>query len=82
MITTNTLRSAINEVKSQYKIKKAILFGSYATGKANDKSDIDLIVEFEEEAISLFDLAGLKYDLEEILGKKVDVIHGPIKKMI
>ena len=53
---------------------------SYASGRATEKSDIDLIVEFADESISLFDLAGLKYDLEELLDIKLDVIHGPIQE--
>ncbi len=36
-----------------------------------------MIVEFETESVSLFTLAGLMIDLEEIFGIKVDVIHGP-----
>ncbi|MBU7048271.1 MAG: nucleotidyltransferase domain-containing protein [Theionarchaea archaeon] len=42
-------------------------------GEATEDSDIDLLVEFEGEK-SLLDLAGLKIELEEILGKKVDVL--------
>lgn len=54
-------------------ITKAALFGSHATGEAKKDSDVDLLVEFSERK-SLFDLVGLKLDLEEILKKKVDVL--------
>ena len=80
MVEKEHIYSAIEKVKKQYKIKKAVLFGSYASGTATEESDIDLIVEFDEEAVSLFDLAALKFELEDILGKKVDVIHGPLQK--
>jgi len=43
-------------------------------GEANDESDIDLIFEFKE-VIGLMKLGGLIIDLEEALGKKVDVLR-------
>ena len=54
-------------------MKRASLFGSVITGEATEDSDIDLLVEFEGRK-SLLDLAGLKIELEEVLGKKVDVL--------
>ena len=54
-------------------IKKAALFGSYVRGDNTRESDIDILVELPENA-SLFELAGLKVDLEEKLQKKVDVV--------
>lgn len=51
------------------------LFGSYTRTKIQKKSDIDLLVEFNPKMkVSLFDLIGLKQDLEDIFGRKVDVI--------
>lgn len=54
-------------------VVKAGIFGSYATGKAKEKSDIDLLIKFKGKK-SLLDLAGLKLELESKLGKKVDVL--------
>ena len=54
-------------------VKKASLFGSAARGEAKKGSDIDLIVEFKGRK-SLLDLAGLKQELEKVLGKRVDVL--------
>ena len=48
------------------------IFGSVARGQADAESDIDFLVEMEEGR-SLFDLGGLLMDLQELLGKKVDV---------
>ncbi len=51
------------------------LFGSYAKKTAQPNSDIDLMVEFEKEKkYSLFDLGGIKMDLEYNLKKKVDIV--------
>jgi predicted nucleotidyltransferase len=49
------------------------VFGSVARGEADEKSDIDLLVDLEKGR-SLLDLAGLLVDLEELLGCKVDVV--------
>ena len=66
-------RSVIIEILRKHEVKRASLFGSVIRGEATEYSDIDLLVEFEGEK-SLLDLAGLKIELEEILGKKVDVL--------
>ncbi|HEY4321368.1 MAG TPA: nucleotidyltransferase family protein [Gemmatimonadales bacterium] len=48
------------------------LFGSMARGDAHEDSDVDFLVEFERGR-SLLDLAGLRTDLRETLGREVDV---------
>lgn len=54
-------------------VKKAALFGSYVRGNNNNKSDIDILVDLPRGK-SLFDLVGLRLNLEEKLKKKVDVV--------
>lgn len=51
------------------------VFGSVARGTATEGSDLDLLVDFEPGR-NLFDLVGLKQEIEEVLGgrKKVDVV--------
>jgi predicted nucleotidyltransferase len=49
------------------------VFGSVATGTADDKSDVDFLVELEKGR-SLFDLGGLLYELESLLQCPVDVV--------
>ena len=49
------------------------IFGSVAQGSADENSDVDFLVDLEEGR-SLFDLGGLLYDLQELLGRKVDVV--------
>lgn len=53
-------------------VTRSSLFGSYARGDARDDSDIDILVEFPKGK-SLLDLIGLEQDLQDALGKKVDV---------
>ena len=49
------------------------LFGSFARGEANRKSDIDLLVKFTRP-IGLFDLVGIQDEFTETLGRKVDLV--------
>jgi predicted nucleotidyltransferase len=56
-----------------YKAREIGLFGSFVRGEQSADSDIDLLVEFDEEA-DLFDLVGLALFLEEELQRKVDVV--------
>lgn len=60
-------------IAARYKAKEIGLFGSFVRGEQSATSDIDVLVEFEEEA-DLFDLVGLALRLEEELQRKVDVI--------
>ena len=56
-----------------YKIKNIGIFGSYAKNSAKEKSDIDLIVEFEEP-VSLLGVIKAENYLTELLGIKVDLV--------
>ena len=67
------IKELILDILKNYDVKRASLFGSIARGDATDKSDVDLLVEFEGKK-SLLDFAGLKLDLEELLHCKVDVL--------
>jgi len=64
----------IISVLEKHEVKKLSVFGSFARGENNPKSDIDLLVEFKFKGKSLLDLAGLKIDLEKKLKKNVDVL--------
>jgi len=55
-------------------IKRIGLFGSYARGEQRDDSDIDLLVEFDEGKKSYDNFMDLCFFLEELLGKKVDLL--------
>jgi hypothetical protein len=49
------------------------VFGSWARSAADETSDLDVLADFEPGR-SLLDLIGLKQDLEDLLGCKVDVV--------
>ena len=70
----------IVEQLSQYfvasKVKRAYLFGSFARQEQTPLSDIDLLVEFDDtQSPTLLDIVAVKLDLEELLGRKVDVVQ-------
>jgi len=50
------------------------VFGSVARGEAGPESDVDFLVDLEKKR-TLFDLSGLILDLEDALGRKVDVVE-------
>ena len=53
-------------------VKKAAIFGSFARGEERKDSDIDLLIDFPEGK-SLLDFIGLQNELEESLGRSVDL---------
>lgn len=63
-------------------VLKAWLFGSYARGEQHPDSDVDILVVFDQEnekGVSLLKHIGIALDLEDLLGKKVDLItEGPL----
>lgn len=66
-------REEILKVARRYGAYNLRVFGSWARGEAKETSDLDLLVDLEPGR-SLLDLAGLKVELEEVLGRKVDVL--------
>ena len=78
MLTIDQITEAAKTAAAEYPITRIDLFGSYANGTNTEKSDVDLLVEFETAAISLLTLSSLKIRMEELLNISVDVIHSPI----
>lgn len=77
MKTTTTIvdiKKKIIPILKRHTVKKASIFGSFARGEAKAKSDVDLLIEYQTDDKSLFDLVNLKAELEEILGRKVDIV--------
>ena len=62
-----------DELRREYKIIEIGIFGSYIRGEQKRKSDIDILVKFEEP-VSLLDLVGAENYLSDLLKIKVDLI--------
>jgi hypothetical protein len=58
-----------------WKIAKLELFGSFLTGEAGPKSDIDLLVTYRPGARwSLLDHVHIENELSDLAGRKVDLV--------
>jgi predicted nucleotidyltransferase len=66
-------RAAILRLAEKHGGRNVRVFGSVARGDAGPDSDIDFLVDFDAGR-TLFDLIGLRLDLEELLGTAVDVV--------
>ena len=58
----------------RHAVKRASIFGSFARGDTKANSDVDFLIEYKAKNKSLFDLVDLKFELEETLRRKVNVI--------
>lgn len=68
------LRSILREIFSNFAVKKAILFGSYAKNTPTAKSDIDLVIDSEGKLLNIY-FYGLLEDLVQRLQKNVDLFE-------
>ena len=66
-------REDILNLASSYGAYNVRVFGSVARGEDTESSDIDFLVSMEQGR-SLLDQAGLLVDLQELLGRKVDLV--------
>ncbi len=64
----------LNKWKDQYGVKRIALFGSYSRDDQRDSSDIDLLVEFDEKAMIFDNYMDLKFNLEDLFQKPVDLV--------
>lgn len=69
----NRKREDILRIAQRYGARNVRIFGSVIHGEDNAQSDIDMLVNFRPES-SLLDHVALMQDLEELLGRKVDVV--------
>ena len=60
-------------LKAKYAVKSLAVFGSIARGDDHEGSDVDVLVTFEGKA-TFDNFMGLKLDLEELFGRRVDLL--------
>ena len=73
--TIDEIRQIVTPIAEKYRLPAIYLFGSYARGTANEHSDVDLLVDTTGTQLrSLLTLGALYNDLEEALGKRIDLI--------
>ena len=63
-------------------VERLSLFGSVARGDARPDSDVDVVVTLDrEKKIGLFGFVALQDELAELLGRSVDLVSEPIRKV-
>lgn len=68
------IKKKIIPVLKHYRAKRAGLFGSLVEGKMKARSDIDILVDLDKD-LSLLDVIGIQQELEDKLGRKVDLVQ-------
>jgi predicted nucleotidyltransferase len=69
--------SKIESIKNYFKTRpvlKAYLFGSYVRGVADNKSDIDILVDLDYSQKIGLQFIQMKLDLEKLLNNEVDLV--------
>lgn len=67
------IKTKIVNILKNNDVLGAYIFGSFARNEGTEESDIDIIVDLPKNK-SLFDLVGIKLELEDELGIKADVV--------
>lgn len=71
ILTIDQIRKTCGEIFKDYSVEYCYLFGSYAKGKATEKSDVDLLVAMPVDGMKFFELIEV---LREQLKKKIDLL--------
>ena len=61
-------------IRQKYGVRKIGIFGSFARGEEKEGSDIDVLVDFNEGAKTFDHFMELKFFLEDLFGRKVDLV--------
>ena len=75
-MSEQVLTNIIAEYSKTQPILRAWLFGSFARGEATPENDVDILVEFDHSSpIGLFTYAKIWRELQERLGREVDLVE-------
>ncbi len=74
-MTIDEVKKKIRPVLKKYDLRKAGVFGSIVRGELKKDSDVDILVEIGKDDLSLLDFVGIKLELEDALGRKVDLVE-------
>ena len=75
IMSTKAMTKIIADYFKTQPVLKAWLFGSYARGEQTPLSDVDLLVEYDKDGISLLKHCAMINDLEGMLDRSVDLIE-------
>jgi uncharacterized protein len=66
-------KDLVERIAELNKLSDVAVFGSVARGRESGDSDVDLLVNANDDA-TLFDFAQFAIDMEQLLGRQVDVV--------
>ena len=69
------LRVLLPDLRARYGVRWLGVFGSYVHGEQDPDSDLDLLVEFDDRPLSLFEFVRLENEINDALGLKVDLVE-------
>ena len=77
MIYFTPYKEQITDLCRQYHVKKLFAFGSVITDEFNERSDVDLIVDFDKQEIKdqFLNFFDFKYSLEDVFQREVDLLE-------
>lgn len=67
------LQNKLSPIFREHGVKHASVFGSVSRGDDREDSDVDILVDIDKP-IGVYEFIGLQFDLEDALGKKVDLV--------
>ncbi len=77
MLTADGILGALAEHRGRIRslgVRRIGVFGSFARGEEREESDIDILIEFEEGGRSFDTYMDLKFFLEDLFGRRVDLV--------
>lgn len=81
LTTKEIIIPKIREYFKGQPIARAWLFGSFSRGEETEKSDIDILVDFDSNSkIGLFKFSAIYGDLKELLGRDIDLVKNSMLK--
>ena len=72
-MVTEEQKNIIKSIIGKHKPKMIGVFGSYARGDEKKESDLDILIDLEDN-LNLLDIIGLEQELSDQLGLKVELI--------
>ena len=75
IMSTQVMQKTIADYCKTQPVLKAWLFGSFARGEQTPLSDVDLLVQYDEDGVSLLKHAAMICELEKLLDRSVDIVE-------
>lgn len=80
MAAISTLKENEKFIRQKFGVKRIGIFGSFARGKEIESSDLDVLVVFEEGQKTFDNYMDLKFYLEDLFGREVDLVTEKVLK--